>query len=342
MIFLIVSLGLISIGLNKNRTRNNCETAEVVLAQPNIDPYNEKFSGEGNLHQLKKCIGSVDGKIDIHTDLLITPETTIPIDLWEKGLDSTIEIKYLRNYLSQYPKLSLLVGASTSKLYNSKETVTARPIPNSPFYYDSYNTAIEIENAGALKIYHKSKLVPGVEIIPFPGVMKYFEKYAIDLGGTIGSLGIQNERTVFTNQINKIKAAPIICYESIYGEFVSKYVQNGANLLCIITNDGWWEDTPGYRQHLSYAKLRAIENRRYIARSANTGISAFIDDKGEILQQSKWWEVASLKGKVKLNTELTFYTKHGDYIYKSAVFICCLILILSVIFKLKIKNEDNN
>src|SRR5207247_2436074 len=111
---------------------------------------------------------------------------------------------------------------------------------------------------------------------------------SIDLGGTSGSLGMQKERTVFKTQstINNpqsaIFIAPAICYESIYGDFLSAYIRNGAEFIAVITNDGWWGDTPGYIQHENYARLAAIEFRRDIARSANTGISCFINQKGDI------------------------------------------------------------
>jgi apolipoprotein N-acyltransferase len=68
------------------------------------------------------------------------------------------------------------------------------------------------------------------------------------------------------NEKHGFKIAPAICYESIYGEFMSKYIRNGANLICIITNDGWWKNTPGHKQHMNYARLRAIETRTWVAR----------------------------------------------------------------------------
>ena len=105
----------------------------------------------------------------------------------------------------------------------------------------------------------------------------------IDFGGLSYSRGYQDYRTVFKSNTGT-KVAPIICYESIYGEYVSEYVRNGANLLAIITNDGWWNNTEGHKQHLSYARLRSIETRKNIVRSANTGISAVINYRGEILK----------------------------------------------------------
>ena len=95
--------------------------------------------------------------------------------------------------------------------------------------------------------------------MPWSEHLKFLEKYALDLGGTVGSLGIQNERSVFYSQDKKIKAAPVICYESIYGEFVSEYVKNGANVICVITNDGWWRNTAGYKQHFAMPRCGLLK-----------------------------------------------------------------------------------
>ncbi|WP_306429522.1 nitrilase-related carbon-nitrogen hydrolase [Sphingobacterium sp. E70] len=93
---------------------------------------------------------------------------------------------------------------------------------------------------------------------------------------------------------------------------MAKYVKKGAQFIAIITNDGWWGNTSGKDQHLQYAKLRAIENRRWVARSANTGISGFINQRGDIVQQTKWWEPAALNQEINLSEEITTYTKVGD------------------------------
>ena len=126
---------------------------------------------------------------------------------------------------------------------------------------------------------------------------------------------------------DEIQFAPLICYESVFGEYVTDYIQLGGNIICIITNDGWWQDSPGYRQHLYYASLRAIENRRAIARSANTGISAFIDQKGRILQKSEWWKPEAIKGKLTTNNKSTIYSKYGDYLTRPMIFVTVLLLI---------------
>ena len=109
-----------------------------------------------------------------------------------------------------------------------------------------------------------------------------------------------------------LKTGPVICYESIYGEFVTEYVRKGAQFLAIITNDAWWGNTAGHKQLLSYARLRAIENRRSIVRSANTGISAVINPKGEITDKLPYDTKGVLKAKFSPANKITFYTQYGD------------------------------
>jgi apolipoprotein N-acyltransferase len=119
---------------------------------------------------------------------------------------------------------------------------------------------------------------------------------------------------------------------------MTTFVDQGADFISILTNDSWWyypEENGafvgsqlGYLQHFNYARLRAIENRRYIARSANTGISGFIDAKGDIVSTTEYWQRTALTDQIKINDEFTFYTKNGDFIGRIMLTIA-LILILS-------------
>ncbi|MDD5569994.1 MAG: apolipoprotein N-acyltransferase [Bacteroidales bacterium] len=312
--------------------------ASVVIVQPNIDPYNEKFGGMAYDEQLKKLLSLAKTKIDTNTDFLVAPETAIAEGIWENEIDNYESIITLKSFFKQYPGLNTLIGISSYKHYVRGEKLpnTARKM-NEEEYYDAYNTAMFIDNKENIRLYHKSKLVIGVEKIPFPALFKPFEKFAINLGGTTGSLGLQKERTVFKTDDGNFRIAPAICYESIYGNFISKYVANGANLIFIITNDGWWKDTPGYRQHCAYARLRTIECRRSIARAANTGISCFINQKGDVQQPTKWWTPAVIKQNILANNEITFYVKHGDYIAKFSSVVSCLILLLLIFIIVRIK-----
>jgi apolipoprotein N-acyltransferase len=172
--------------------------------------------------------------------------------------------------------------------------------------------------------------------MPYPQYAKLLNYFTINLGGIEGSLGTQKERTVFFNK-DSIGVAPVICYESIFGEYVGDYIRKGANVICIMTNDGWWGDTGGYKQHCMYASLRAIESRRSIARSANTGISCFIDQRGDITQAQPWRVDAVIHDTLQANTTMTFYTLHGDYLARFALWlsggILCIMLFSGIINK---------
>lgn len=315
---------------------SDLKSQSIVIVQPNIDPYNEKFNSSFQI-QLQKMLLLAKTKVDSTVDYLIFPETALTENIWENEFQKSYSINALQEFLQQYPKLKIVIGASSLRQYlqGEKISVTARKFTEEDAYYDAYNTSLQVESGNKIQVYHKSKLVPGVERMPFPALFKPLEKLAVNLGGTTGSLGMQEDRTVF-NSAEEIKVAPIICYESVYGEYVGEYVKNGANFLAIITNDGWWGDTPGYKQHLIYGALRAIETRRWVARSANTGISCFINSLGEILQPTDWWTPAIIKQSITSNTEQTFYTKHGDYIARIAFYASLLILIYYFLLRFKI------
>ncbi len=309
------------------------QEVNVVVVQPNIDPYFEKFDGLSSLEQLEKLIELVEPELDSTVDYLIGPETAIVDGLWENKIEYSNEIIRLRKLIDKYPQLSIIVGATTFKVYDSSDEIskTARKFIDSENYYDVYNSAISVQKDD-LSIYHKSKLVQGVEFTPFSFLLDNFEFLTIDLGGISGSLGTQDYREVFRGKAN---VAPIICYESIFGEFTSEYVRNGSDLFTIITNDGWWKDTPGYKQHLNYASLRAIECRRPIARSANTGISAFIDIKGKIHQPTLWDEEVVIKKTLVTNSDITFYVRFGDYIGRISAFIAVMFISFSLAVRRK-------
>ena len=152
----------------------------------------------------------------------------------------------------------------------------------------------------------------GVEKVPFSNVFPQLEQLSINNGGASGTLGIEDYAQVLTSR--GITFAPVVCYESIYGGFISEQCKKGAELIFIITNDGWWGNTPGYKQHLAFARLRAIENRKSIARSANTGTSCFINQRGDVIKKTEWWKEASIKSSLKRNSIKTFYSMNGDII----------------------------
>jgi apolipoprotein N-acyltransferase len=323
LISLLIRLPVIEMG-TVSKKRN----PEIVIVQPNIDPYNEKFNGSYR-EQLTKMLALAETKIDSNTNCVVFPETALTENLWENDLQKTYSIQALHLFQQNHPKLDIVIGASSAYQYQLGEdrSPTAKKFSDANEYYEDYNTALFLSASGSVEKYHKSKFVPGVEMMPFPALLKPLEKLAINMGGTTGSLCGQKERTVFVSKTNALKIAPAICYESVFGEFVTQYVKKGANVIFIITNDGWWGDTPGYRQHLAYARLRAIETRRSVVRSANTGTSCFIDRWGNVTQATAWWKPAVIKQTVLLGEEQTFYVKQGDYLARIAIGITAFFLL---------------
>ncbi len=307
------------------------EDIEVVVVQPNVDPYASQHSRINVTKLLDEMYDLATQKTTKNTDYIVFPETSLPTYAWVNDLQRNNAIFRLKQLLDSIPDAQIIVGADLFENYGSvKKTATARYTDSQGgFYYDLYNAALEINSTGSTQYYVKSKLVPGVERMPYPNQLRFLEKLVIDLGGASGSRATQKERTVFDD--GPAKVAPAICYESIFGDYMNEFVKNGANVFFVITNDGWWKDTPGYKQHLVYAKLRAIENRRAIARSANTGISATINQRGDITHKTKWWEAASFNETIQLNNKRTLYTKYGEVLYRVAILLSIILIFISFV-----------
>ena len=324
----------ISLAIGRNYQEKG-PTAEVIVVQPNLDPYVEKFEGGAKFvpydEQLTRLLSLSEQKLTPQTRLILWPETALEESYWENTIESNPKIRRIREWLVRHPGVALLTGITTINSYPNKETAseTAR-YRDDLGYYDIFNTGAYFANATApLTFYHKSRLVPGVEKIP-PVLASVISH--IDLGGTVGSVGSQAERTVYPAPANApaLRVAPVICYESIYGDFVAEYARNGATLLGLITNDAWWHDSPGYRQLLRYGALRCIETRRDLARSANTGFTGFINQKGEITQREPAWIPAASRATVHLNDEVTFYARFGELLGRGTQVLAVLILLAAL------------
>jgi apolipoprotein N-acyltransferase len=321
------------------------EPAGVVMVQPDIDPYTEKFGAVDPLGQLDGMLAQAGAMMNDSTALVVMPETALQepptlenVDgrlvfhgLWENDMARSESVKRITTFLQGHSNAAVVSGMSAAKLYprGAEFPVSARILDGMDRAFDAYNAAVLVRADGSHESYNKSKLVPGVELMPFENVLGPLAGLALDLGGTTGSLGTQEERSVLWTADKRIGMAPTICYESIYGDHVAAHVRNGANLIVIMTNDGWWGDSPGYKQHFDYGRLRAVETRRDVARCANTGISAFFNQRGDVLQRSGWWVKATLRGTVHLRSDLTFYARNGDYIGIGSYGVSALLLLLA-------------
>ncbi|MBQ6287458.1 MAG: apolipoprotein N-acyltransferase [Bacteroidales bacterium] len=307
------------------------ETLDVFIAQPNIDVY-DKFGGHTQEEQNSLLLSQLELAPADRPILLLAPET-FTNDVIMNDVSASPTVERFSRFLSGRPFSGLLVGASSWEYVPGKErpSQTARQLSNGT-WVESHNTALLMSAGEPVQTYHKNKLVVGVEMTPYPA---FFRPIDDMLGGVMGRCIGDGKASslVFHSQADSmsvpraIKLGCAICYESVYGEFCADYVRDGASFLTVITNDAWWGDTPGYRQHLSYASLRAIETRRWIARCGNTGISAIIDPSGRVVDQTRWWEKSILQGKVGLSDDQTFYVSHGDFVGRICIMMFLLILL---------------
>ncbi len=310
--------------------------AKITIVQPNFDPYNEKFNTDPA--QLDKIMAQLIMEAPDDVDMIVLPETAIDGVSEGEHINSHPSITIFRNIIqAKYPNAAVITGASSQKIYPSPEqaSITARTSRNG-IIYDFFNSALYIDTTTDIQIHHKSILVVGAEKMPFYKITKMFDFLTVNLGGITGQLGVDTVRTVF-HSVNGMTTGTAICYESLYGAYFGEFIKNGAQLMFVITNDGWWGNTTGHRNHFSYSRLRAIETRRSIARSANTGISGFINQRGDVIQKLGWDQRGTITDNIHLNDKITFYVKYGDVIARVSGYILALSILyfVSYIFRKK-------
>lgn len=310
-------------------------TTKVTIVQPNIDPYGEKF----DTSQAEQTANLVELAAEAPRDVqfIVMPETAIDENLVEGDLASSPSLVALRASAARHsPGATTVVGAVTYKYYGSaKPTETARGSAETGFY-DHYNSALAISPEGTIDIHHKTKMVIGAEMMPTWWWVRQLQGLVENLDFYAGQYGYGTVRTVFEN--GGVHAGAGICWESVYGEYFSEFARNGAEVLFIITNDGWWHDTPGHRQHFDFARLRAIENRRAVARSANTGRSGFITSRGDVRETMEWDERGTLTAEVALNRRLTLFARFGDWPARVSLLVLGLSLLYFIAYLVRKKN----
>lgn len=338
---LLLGIGVIIIGIFSSKLiyenyKEKGKSLAIIVLQPNTNPYTEKYH-QSHEQIVSELIALTLPNIDDKVEFVLAPETVLSNRISLNEFKQSPAFFQLNTFINQYPNTAILTGFNQIEIFpkDTPKSKTANNFRNTDeVWYESYNSALFLTNLQSPEVYHKMKLVVGVEHFPYRGILEPLLGSAlIDLGGGATTLTPEKDVKVFENPNSQNKVAPIICYESIYGEHVGKYVKKGAEFLGIITNDSWWENTQGHKQLLSYARLRAIEHRRAIARSANSGISSFINQKGEIISSLPYETQGALKETIKLNTEMTFYTKFGDYIARISFLISMLILISTIFYR---------
>ena len=297
---------------------------EVIVVQQNCDPWNEQFDSQFYDQVIQNNINLSLPLITPKTKFVVSSESAIQEGIWLHEIDNAKALHTLHDYIKRFPQMAFVIGGTTYEFVprGMESDFPARDIGDGEHFYYCHNSALLIDTIN-LQYRNKSQLTPGVEAIP--EWMGFLKNYSITMGIARGTLKTDPEARVLTFGDHKVGVP--ICYESAFGEYVSNFCKKGADLLFVITNDGWWGDTPGYKQHFEFSKLRAIENRRCIARSANTGRSGFFNQRGDVLQQTQYWVPDAIRATLKANTKVTFYAQHGDYLSRVAVYLTFVLLI---------------
>ena len=314
-------------------------TAQISVVQPNIPCYSDERIAAG-MADPTEDVCTLVSSTPKESAFVIIPESALSYLPYSRSIDED-NLGYIAPlikaiYGNQQRDTKLLAGASTARFYGNTPATNTAHYHSSYGWYDNFNTALMCNCEGDVEsLYHKGKLVIGVEAVPLRNLFDLFE---VDLGGISGQLGWGTEYTLFENQ--NVIIGPSICYEGLYGEYFTGFAREGANLMAVISNDGWWGNTPGHRRLFDFCRLRAIETRRCIARSANTGISGFISPRGENIDERLLWdEQGTLTTKVELREEKTLYVCYGDWIARIATLIAALSLLYYVAYRIRRRNH---
>ena len=312
---------------------------EVVVVQPNFEPHYEKFQIPKE-QQIERFIELAKPVLTDKTEYLVFPETSFSGGE-QRGIANNALVSRLERFMVDYPNLKLVTGISAYKIFDKNEPHTnatreEKRSDGSVIFWEAYNAAIQISPHDSLQFYVKGKLVPGAEITPYRKIFFFLQPVVDALDGSLEGHGVSEKRKAFVS--NSGKVAPVICYESVFGDYHSGYVREGAEAIFIVTNDGWWDNSPGYQQHLKFASLRAIETRKSVARSANVGTTCFLNQRGDVLLPTEYGKAAAVRGTIKFNDVKTFYVKWGDLIGRLAVFLSAILLLNTIAKSLKGKS----
>jgi apolipoprotein N-acyltransferase len=293
-------------------------TAKAVLVQPNLDVAADNLwrgPGEWDHHiaefakladeQCKTYIagipqtGAPNGEIvcppnPTHPDLVVWPESPAPFEEGDPRFQHALES------IAHQEQAPLVVGNTGTDL---------SPVDGSWHYY---NSALVVgADGGRVGRYDKIHLVPYGEYVPFRRLFAFAHK----LTGKVSDFSRGDERKVFrlpTQDGQAHRYGIFICYESVFADEVRQFPELGAEVLVNISDDGWYGDTSAPWQHLNMLRMRAIENRRWILRDTNTGVTAVIDPYGRVRQSIPRHQVDALPAAYGFRDDITFYTAHGD------------------------------
>ena len=330
--------------INK-KSENSKIKISVGVIQPNFDPwdkwggsYNDKW--ESYSRQLNYYFDATAQLTKLKPDIIFWPETAIPFHILLPRYSL-----YLSELLALSDSLNIPIytGLPTAEYFDSLHApTTAEMIGKSNLYVESYNSAVLIQpNHSIGQIHKKTILVPFAERIPYAETFRVLiEPLKWNVG--ISSWGKGEDTIIYQINLkdgNQIKFSGMICYESVYPNYVREFVKRGAEFLVIITNDSWWGNTSGAYQHASFASLRAVETRRWVVQCANGGISMVVDPTGKRLFTTNLYATTKFVAGIGSTSEKTFYVKYGDIVAQICLGASIMMLITVILKRNKLKRD---
>ncbi len=314
----------------------------VGVVQPDFDPW-EKWEDEVN-PQIDVYLQLSDSAVNKGAELIVWPESALPVYLLSGNYPA--EVRRIKEFCRNN-NVAIVTGLPLVHFYFSKDQAKkdSRISRDSSYYYDTYNgVVLFLTDSDLIQEYGKMNLVPFAERAPYLHYLPF-------LGDLIKwSVGISNwsvwdTQTVFNYKTrfgDSSKFSAVVCYESIFPSFNAEFVKNGAQFLVVVTNDSWYGKTSGPYQHKQYAVFRAIENRRWVVRSANGGISCVIDPYGRTIFETNLFERTFFVNEIYLNNEQTYYMQYRDLISYISLIFSGVFLSIGYIKKFGVgKNESN-
>lgn len=291
------------------------DPVDVAIVQPNSDSY-QRFGGLSSLDELLDKLLDLSKKaLTDNTDVIIWPENAVDTSL----MLNSPHLSRIRDSLKVW-NTSLITGSGLIEFHEEDgQQPQVTRLTADGRKYNVYNAALYLKTGKQTEVYNKGKLVPIVERFPFVNFFQMADLFEwVDWGKNVG-YGLGTEATLF--DVDGSLTPALICYDSVFSGWVNQFVQNGAGFLTIITNDGWWGDSHGHIQHFAFARLRAIEHRMWIARSANNGISGIISPDGNVQLETEYWTETAFPFTIYSHESRTFYSKHGNWIGYLSVFL---------------------
>ncbi len=305
---------------------------KIGLIQPNLNPW--KKWDAGNLEEQIQLYFSLSQKaIKEKAKIIVFPESALPIYLTSPSNRNELNRFYA---FVDSNNIYLLTGMPDINFFDSTNAPSdAKKIENIERYYTTYNAAYLFSpNKSRIQEYHKKMLVPFGEKIPLVEEFPFLEKFfRWNVGISSWNVGKGAKNFVLKDSL---RIGTVICIESIYPEYVSKFVKKGADLLAVITNDSWYGKTSGPYQHAAYAILRAVENRRWLIRDANGGISCFISPTGKVTHKTELFTRTFVVGTVYALKEKTFYTR-----FPYLIPFISLVVTIFIVLLFFIKRKEN-